>query len=447
MYLIFSECTDVQNMFHELSIKVMDKAFEKTKKIIQDSYPECQPKNAWNEEKLNAFKRCTNRLIRSKLWISEHLHSIEKFSLHNINSTIPTDARIWEQMEDATVDPFHSDGFEKAILFIKNSSNTIMSPTLTCVKVPGCQNVARKIILQLVMIEWGILGLGDASAGTFLAYHYPALGPYFGNIDKPTWPHSPLGNAPTELEYSFNQQMAKITEIISNGTLKNTSILDFPAFGSKVAWLRLQHKREPNWPTEVNFAILGGTNETMLTLFKNYKTLIQDWRFFMENLYRKDVNASFTTTMKNNYLFNFTSQVIPNMKAFLIATHGSFLTSLNQSLPVWTKIAKSLLNETRHESSTFEKSVYDKLVMICAFKQNIFQKMNIELDGVCKDFQPTLTTNGMCNTFNGWASTNIWKPSNITDAFTDMFSSKHSREVFHEENSGKFFLLFSTGKS
>ena len=81
MYLIFSECTDVQHMFHELSNKVMDKAFEKTKKIIQDSYPECQPKNAWNEEKLNAFKKCTNRLIRSKLWISEHLHSIEKFSL------------------------------------------------------------------------------------------------------------------------------------------------------------------------------------------------------------------------------------------------------------------------------------------------------------------------------------------------------------------------------
>ena len=148
-------------------------------------------------------------------------------------------------------------------------------------QVTGCQKIVRKVILQLTMIQWGILGLGDASAGTFLANHYPSLGPYFGNIEAQNWPHSPLKNMPSKLESEFNLQMSKITEIISNGSLKNVSIMDFTAFGSKFAQLRLKHKIAPNWQTELNFAILQ-ENHDRSNLFQIYKTLILDWKSYME---------------------------------------------------------------------------------------------------------------------------------------------------------------------
>ena len=42
------------------------------------------------------------------------------------------------------------------------------------------------------MIQWGIFGLGEATAGLYLAYHYAKLGPYFGDIGGSNWPHIPL---------------------------------------------------------------------------------------------------------------------------------------------------------------------------------------------------------------------------------------------------------------
>ena len=37
------------------------------------------------------------------------------------------------------------------------------------------------------MIEWGIYGLGESTAGMFLAFYYSAVGPYFGNEDGKGW--------------------------------------------------------------------------------------------------------------------------------------------------------------------------------------------------------------------------------------------------------------------
>ena len=63
--------------------------------------------------------------------------------------------------------------------------------------------------------------------------HRSTLGSYFGNRNGHTWPNSPLNRNPFELESKFNQDMMEMTRIMSNGTLKNISILDFPAFGSR----------------------------------------------------------------------------------------------------------------------------------------------------------------------------------------------------------------------
>ena len=304
------------------------------------------------------------------------------------------------------------------------------SYTFQNLQVPGCQKIVRKVILQLMMIEWGILGLGDASAGTFLAYHYPSLGPYFGNIDAQNWPHSPLSDMPSKLESDFNRQMTKITEIISDGLLKNVSIMDFPAFGSKFARLRLRHTIEPNWPTELNFAILQGSHDTTSNLFQNYKTLILDWKTYMEKIALEDPTAHFTPTMKNNHHFKFTEHIKADMTAFLIATHGSFLTTDKQPPSVWTKVAEAIFNETTHTPGMSKKSTYNKLIMKCAFKESIGREKNIHLDGACEGFHPTITTNGFCYSFGGPKISHIWKPSNITNAFDNTFTWDNHQEMF-----------------
>ena len=74
-----------------------------------------------------------------------------------------------------------SKGLEKAIEYIKNVSST--SPHFQdCSEKAGCLKNTREVVVRLKMIEWGLFGLGQATSGWFLAYHYSKLGPYFGDL-------------------------------------------------------------------------------------------------------------------------------------------------------------------------------------------------------------------------------------------------------------------------
>ena len=126
------------------------------------------------------------------------------------------------------------------------------------------------------MIEWGIYKLVNEPAGMFLAEHYSTLGPYFGDKSGHDWPQNPFQNNPTQLELAFNQHMEQITEKMSNGRLKNVSILDLPAFGSSIPLLQKHHKIEPNWPIEVNFEILKGIQKNAIDMFIRVITVFKD---------------------------------------------------------------------------------------------------------------------------------------------------------------------------
>ena len=84
-----------------------------------------------------------------------------------------------------------------------------------CDNQQNCTRDTREVVVRLKMIEWGIYGMGEATAGTYLAYFYSKLGPYFGNDDPENtnkWPHIPLSKPPTELEKNLNQLFVEITE-------------------------------------------------------------------------------------------------------------------------------------------------------------------------------------------------------------------------------------------
>ena len=406
----------------------MDPAFVMTKKIVQESIGKCQHRKAWNENN-HRFVRCTEELQGYIPWLREALPDLEKFVAANMNSTMPLEVQIGQMAASTNLGSFKTFGQETAIHIIKTMSNSSQTDT-HCSELPGCQGRVRKAILQFLMMEWGILGLGDSNPGTFLAKNYPILGPYFGSVDGLNWPHNPIANEPLPLEYDLIQEMMKITEMLSNGTLTDVSILDLPAFGSKIAFLEKQHGRVSNWPIEVNSAVWNEKNVTLPFLFNNYKILIEHWKNYMEKIVmKKESQAIFTAEMKNEF-FNFTHHIRADPKPFLIAIHGSFLTALKQTLPIWDQVANVSFNQRSNPDYSLAKGHYDKLIMKYAFGQDIFKKPHFDHDAKNESFNPTLTTNGFCYSFNGYSNSDLWKPSEVTDAFHELFPQTIKQEVF-----------------
>ena len=90
-------------------------------------------------------------------------------------------AQISQLMEDVVLNPYMNDGLEVAIAFIKDESSK--SSFIECSEPRGCLEMTRKIVVQLKMIEWRMFGIGQSTAGLFLAYHFSNVGPYFGDIE------------------------------------------------------------------------------------------------------------------------------------------------------------------------------------------------------------------------------------------------------------------------
>ena len=342
---------------------------------------------------------------------------------------MPLEIQIGQVLDSSFLNPNGPGGLDTALNFVKNKS-ALTEADINCSLLPGCLKKARKTILQLILIEWGVLGVGTSTAGLFLANHYQALGPYFGNGDGHNWPNEPLVKAPFPLESAFHEKMVKMTELMSHGKLVNISLLDLPAFGSSIAWLKKHHKIEPNWPTEMNFATHHKIGENMPELFKRYKTQLSHWENYMIKVILKDPLATFTPEMKVNHSLSFTSHIKEDFATFLNAIHGSFLSASRVALPIWRKVSSDLFGARNVLNRTSGKALYDNLIMQCGFKEDILkQKQNI-IDGGCRIFQPSLTTNGLCYSFNGEANSSIWKSSEVTDFNNKLFHKRNEIEVF-----------------
>ena len=144
----------------------------------------------------------------------------------------------------------------------------------------------------------------------------------------------------------------------------------------------------------------------------------------------KDLSARFSQEMDNNYLFDFTKYIREDMRTFLIAHHGSVLTASKEAMQVWEKVADESFNQARSKPSSSKVGQYDKLVMQYAFKQNILKKQQDDYDGGSELFTPTLTTNGLCYSFNSEDYSSVWKESEVTNTFNELFPHKNLDEFF-----------------
>ena len=133
---------------------------------------------------------------------------------------------------------------------------------------------------------------------------------------------------------------------MSDGKLKDVSILDFPAFAYSIGTLERSQKRETGWPTELNFALLQSNQskyESMKEKYENfnktdfftkYKKLLEDWSVYMQKLDSSDYEDYWTDNMANNEYLNFTKYIKQDLKTFLIAVAGIHTLRSQKTLPI-----------------------------------------------------------------------------------------------------------------
>ena len=99
---------------------------------------------------------------------------------------------------------------------------------------------------------------------------------------------------------------------------------------------------------------------------------------------------------------------------------GSFRTALNSSPTIWKETAERAFGQIHGDDFVDKGGEFDKVIMDCTFRKSI----NLEKpssNGGCEGFHPSLTTNGVCYTFNGKKTSDLWKSSDITNTFANLF--------------------------
>ena len=304
-------------LFQELSANVDKVSYNAALNMTMAIYPLCRQISAWDPANIIQYHDCTTQISNSSSVIRENMEHIERFSVnHNENTSLQM------ELEQILEDVDTAKGPKHAMAYIREHSIN-SNQSFSCLGIDGCLKATREVIIRLKMIDGGIFGLGTGSAGLYLAYHHNMLGPYFGDIDGNEWPHIPLYKEPTPLENNFNQVLMDIAFEMSNKTLRNISILDLPAFGSSIVTLRKELKKQFLWPIKTNFALLNSNPESSKKqISAAYKTLMDDWAYYMDQLDKKVYANHFTMQMKSNEHLNFTKYILADMKTFLTTIAG-----------------------------------------------------------------------------------------------------------------------------
>ena len=108
---------------------------------------------------------------------------------------------------------------------------------------------------------------------------------------------------------------------------------------------------------------------------------------------------------------------------------GSSRHESDVTLNVWRNTAETLFEHTKDQTFVNKNSMFDKLIVDCALKEDLDSTRTSHEGKECK-FLPSLTSKGICSTVNGQQTLDIWKPSELTTTFSQLFPNKHVGEVF-----------------
>ena len=381
---------------------------------MKRTFPSCRKNSAWDINDPAGYNNCTHEIGASNpqiLAAMDQIETIAKDTKYLLND-------IWLSLEgfDHYEEGYDSRAVEVAVNQIKHIESGNLTSAILCNG--NCFERLRKIITQLKLIEWGYYGTAEATGGLYLAYHAQKLGNYFKNSYQNQWPYNPLHDQPNALEIKLNELLKMMTKEMSNGKLKGTSILDLPAYGSRILTLDNHQITESNWPNEVNFAIYS-EHRNLSQAFSHYKNLSHLWREYIDSLNEEklSLDSKFPPSLVQNQ-FDFTDHIVEDLSTFFKVISGSFPTAMNGTQPsIWFETAEAVFNDTKDQSFVERYGLYNKLIMGCSFREDPTKKRlkDTESQGGCKYFHQSLTNNGLCYSFNALKPSSIWKTSQLID--------------------------------
>ena len=246
---------------------------------------------------------------------------------------------------------------------------------------------------------------------------------------KTGWPTNVLIHR-NHLPDQMNEYLELAFEYFTRSKNQNISLLDFTGIGSKIDYISKKLGNEA-WPVQLNFAMINRIwpkkdLETMLE--KNYFNTKACWKNRSESKEGKKPDCA------SYYNFN---EILDNfLEKFLLAYVSSFRVPKDVGAnDMWVNISEKVFKTSATKTHQTDSDL--KLFLDCSFQKqnnwnNIFQNSLIG----CKDFDPTLTTNGICYAFNGITDSKIWRKSDITTAFNRAFKGATNKNTFKFRGTG-----------
>ena len=211
-----------------------------------------------------------------------------------------------------------------------------------------------------------------------------------------------------------------LTEEISRGKIRNVSILDLPAFGSKKINLDGLQTNDPNWPNELNFHFINSGSGNISDDFIDLKEITHKWNEYMNKLIERGSNLkSQSPHTKILNPFDYPKYILQDFETILNVFSGSHATALKHNTQLWHEVAKAVFKDIISNNVVGNKGVFDKSIIQCSFKKRMvkFQQKNSLFSSGCELFQRTLTNNGVCYSFNALKSFDVWRESKVLDTF------------------------------
>ena len=327
-----------------------------------------------------------------------------------------------------------------------------------------CKRIVEDIETQIKTLT--MTSQVPKAPGLYLMYYNKLFGTnywesYISEQLNTKWPSRPFYYKPNGITLSLNKVLTNMALELSNGAWENVSILDVPGFGSMVNNFDTVIKQGMGifggfsktevcgipWNNQLNMAIFHEMARSY-SWSKTWEKTINTECLNMKKLWKKYMttfNATdFPPARGNNTLFNYTNSIKDGMTMFLAIYAASFQTSLNENqeqqdnkfnsnqttkmdiTQMLRETGKKVFKETESDDYVKKNTIYDKLIMDCAFKTPLMTKKTNAISG-CGEFSQSLTNNGICHSFNGMNPLKLWRDAEIVQAFNKVFESYQTK--------------------
>ena len=290
------------------------------------------------------------------------------------------------------------------------------------------------------------------SPGQYLSYHRERFEDATPNFmfEDINWPNNLTAWKPGHQSLIFNEYFEKMVSELSSGELKADSLLDMPGFGSMIESFEDTLDWNYPWSNQLNMAIYNNLMRENNFSFSNRwneeiategRSLKNTWKQIM----KEPGTNSTPYNMPNNTFFNFTNKIDKNLPGFLKIYASSFRTNTNQNtaMTFWKNLAKKSF---KNEALSANTGYYDNLIMDCVFREPLLSHKPNLVES-CNKLYHSLTSNGLCHSFNGYSGSKLWKDSRIVQSFGSVFEgSKEEDKKFRGVGSAEGRKTKQAGK-